>query len=298
MERIRPSGNRPNPIDLRPIDPMEILRTSLSGRFDIATSHRWVSWLHRRKARSSKVVDFEQVLREITNINNVESADEFSATYALLSYAGEYWLSHTSDFAKEKTRTWHLWCRLLSGEDAFACAPWTIDEWSRRDQKVIQWAMQNCHYALLTYIESSTRGLDVKQRRSLLFDCARRGESDSVEIMIEFGKARREDLSLALRAAVRGGHFDIVERLLEAGADANTPSDEADGQTPLQVAAKEGHLDIVKRLLAAGAAVNAPPAIPDGRTALQAAEEEGHKEVVEVLRREMEGRRKRRRREK
>ncbi len=58
----------------------------------------------------------------------------------------------------------------------------------------------------------------------------------------------------ALQVAA-GGHLDIVEKLLVAGADVNAAAG-YNGQTALQVAAG-GHLDIVEKLLAAGADVNA-----------------------------------------
>ncbi|KAK5988793.1 Putative ankyrin repeat protein [Cladobotryum mycophilum] len=84
-----------------------------------------------------------------------------------------------------------------------------------------------------------------------------------------------------LQAATQGGHLDIIKRLLTAGADINAPSRQY-SQTALQAAAKGGHLDIVERLLAAGADVNAPSG-QYGRTALQAAAEDGHLAIIERL---------------
>ncbi|KAL2221474.1 hypothetical protein M432DRAFT_587466 [Thermoascus aurantiacus ATCC 26904] len=233
VEKIRSSGSRP-------VDPLVMLKmslTSLSGHFDIATNRRWMSWLQRRKAQNLKKVDFERVLRDVANLNNLESTKELSSMYALLPYASEHWLLHTSHFAQGKIITWNSWCRLLSAEDTFTCTPWTIDEWNRRDQKVLRWAIQNNHCALLRYLEGSGEDLGLERWRSILIDSARNDDSKTIDGIIEFRKVTKMDLSLALREeAAAGGHLAVVGRLLAAGADVNAAS-QYYGQTALQVAA-------------------------------------------------------------
>lgn len=58
-----------------------------------------------------------------------------------------------------------------------------------------------------------------------------------------------------LHAAAKMGHGDIVQLLLEAGANLHAFDDLAD--TPLHCAVDNGHLDIMQLLLQAGADVNA-----------------------------------------
>jgi hypothetical protein len=55
-----------------------------------------------------------------------------------------------------------------------------------------------------------------------------------------------------------GGGAAVVEVLIAAGADVNTPVSRngEDQETPLSLAAQAGDVEIVKRLLTAGAAVN------------------------------------------
>jgi hypothetical protein len=65
----------------------------------------------------------------------------------------------------------------------------------------------------------------------------------------------------------KGGHLEIVERLLAADADVYAAAAYDDGRTALQAAAGGGHLEVVDRLLAVKADVNAAPA-RYGRTAL------------------------------
>lgn len=87
----------------------------------------------------------------------------------------------------------------------------------------------------------------------------------------------------ALQAASQRGHLNVVNRLLEIGADVNAPPSERLGLTALQAAALGGHLTVVERLLEAGAEVDAAPAPKEGLTALQAAASVGHLGIVNKL---------------
>ena len=83
----------------------------------------------------------------------------------------------------------------------------------------------------------------------------------------------------ALRGAARNGHTDVVEYLVEQGADVNFV--DWRGDTALRGAARYGHLAVVEFLVGSGADVNA--ANDDGQTALLIAAEGGHLSVVEYL---------------
>ncbi len=84
----------------------------------------------------------------------------------------------------------------------------------------------------------------------------------------------------ALQAAAGGGHLEVVEKLLAAGADVNA----AAGLWTDRAASRSwrrpsrGGRDAAS----SGADVNATAA-GDGRTALQAAAESGHQQVVNRL---------------
>jgi ankyrin repeat protein len=73
-----------------------------------------------------------------------------------------------------------------------------------------------------------------------------------------------------LQAAASFATLDLVQYLLDRGADVNTPALGDGGRTALQAACKRGHFDMLTLLLANGADVNAAPAIFDGITALEA----------------------------
>ncbi len=64
---------------------------------------------------------------------------------------------------------------------------------------------------------------------------------------------------------------DLVQLLLDAGADVNVPPTRLCGRTALQAACEEGNFQLAQLLLNAGADVNAPPAEAYGIIALQEA---------------------------
>lgn len=79
-----------------------------------------------------------------------------------------------------------------------------------------------------------------------------------------------------LASAVAGGHLEVVELLLAAGADPEVR--QAGGFTPLMGAASGGHGEILDRLLAAGA--DPAPISDGGKTAADLARERGHAELA------------------
>ncbi|KAJ1468960.1 ankyrin repeat-containing domain protein, partial [Baffinella frigidus] len=82
-----------------------------------------------------------------------------------------------------------------------------------------------------------------------------------------------------LSVAAQEGHLEVVQALVDAGADKNAPNQ--DGCTPLLVAAEKGHLEVVQALVDAGADKNAPE--KGGWTPLSVAATNGHLEVVQAL---------------
>lgn len=95
-------------------------------------------------------------------------------------------------------------------------------------------------------------------------------------------RAYRKDFEKrnALMLASAGGHLEIVDLLLAAGA--NVDARDKYLNTALIWASLKGHLPVVKRLLADGADVNAEGYA--GKTALQHALNKGYSEIEAVLR--------------
>ncbi|HUU16925.1 MAG TPA: ankyrin repeat domain-containing protein [Sedimentisphaerales bacterium] len=111
------------------------------------------------------------------------------------------------------------------------------------------------------------------------------GLRDMVELAIKEGedvnaRAPARQKKTLLHEAVDSGHKELVQYLLDKGADINAK--ERRGWTPLHMASAAGQREIVELLISKGAALN----VGDirGGTALWYAKEQGNKEIVELLR--------------
>ena len=94
--------------------------------------------------------------------------------------------------------------------------------------------------------------------------------------------ARTESGWTALIYAVFMGRLDRVVALIEAGSDVNARTDDFLGKTPLIIAAEEGHFDILERLIAAGAELDAEDS-ENHYTALRYTIERGDVEAAAAL---------------
>ncbi|PKA45816.1 E3 ubiquitin-protein ligase KEG [Apostasia shenzhenica] len=121
-----------------------------------------------------------------------------------------------------------------------------------------------------------------EQGKALLHQAISRGRADLVQLLLEFGAdvntASRAGRSPIEEAAVAGEEL-IAELLLARGASTERSPWSILG--PLHLAALEGHTEVLRLLLIKGAAVESPA--PDGRTALHLAAEEGRRECAALL---------------
>ena len=88
-----------------------------------------------------------------------------------------------------------------------------------------------------------------------------------------------KDKNEALISAARNGHNDMLEYLVENGANVNCRGEE--NQTALMCASRECHLEMVKYLLENGADINAKD--ENNKTALLLASEKSYLEIVKYL---------------
>ncbi|OLN86745.1 Protein fem-1-like protein [Colletotrichum chlorophyti] len=122
-----------------------------------------------------------------------------------------------------------------------------------------------------------------------LYNAVVQGCEDRVRILLDAGEDVNETGKSILRGrsplqmAVEDGDIAIIDMLLAAGADVNTPAADEYGATALQLAAINGSLGIARTLIEAGADVNAPRAMVKGRTALEGAAEHGRIDMIQLL---------------
>ena len=123
-----------------------------------------------------------------------------------------------------------------------------------------------------------------KPKTTNLMDAAAKGNVNDVKFYLRSDPAAlkrpNENGMYPIHRAADNGRLEVVQLLLKAGADVNTPHATVQA-TPLQYAASGGHVEVVRTLLDAKANVNATDST--GRTPLMWAATNGQAAVVELL---------------
>lgn len=112
----------------------------------------------------------------------------------------------------------------------------------------------------------------------------RGNDVETVDLLLRAGAniaVRNREGVMPLELAALNGSAAILERLIKAGADANTALN-ASGDTPLMMASRSGKADAVKLLLDRGAQINTKEKWGD-TTALMWAVSERNRDVVKLL---------------
>jgi ankyrin repeat protein len=130
--------------------------------------------------------------------------------------------------------------------------------------------------------------VNIEGARSILQLATDLGDMEMIQVLIEAGADCNKASSYyhplnPLQTAVEMGNFELVEYFMSVDADINWPPYEIKGATALQIAIKKENIDMVKFLLGRGAHVNAPAAERRGVTALQAAVSLGRLDLIELL---------------
>ena len=134
----------------------------------------------------------------------------------------------------------------------------------------------------LLSLGADINGVIASTGKTSLLSAVAVGRMNSVKLLLENGAAAEQGNPKPLCIATVGGYLDIVEVLLDAGADVNTTT--PTGLTVLHVAASEGYTAIVEALCDRGADRHKKTA--NGVTALQMASANQHFDIVAFLQNE------------
>lgn len=133
---------------------------------------------------------------------------------------------------------------------------------------------------------------DPPELRSSLQIAAERGDFEIVQWLLNAGAdvnhrwvSESNPVKVtALQAAVSTRNIDIVRLLLERGADASAPANPvAGGKTALQIAVSMNYFEMVLLLMEYKADINGESSPRGGRTALQEAASSGHLKLTQYL---------------
>lgn len=127
-------------------------------------------------------------------------------------------------------------------------------------------------------------GFALTEDRELFFKSAAGANLEQLEALLEKEGA---DINIkshpcgltALMIGARAGHIEVVEILIDAGADIDLQNQR--GRTALMFASSRGHLDILKLLVSKGADINLKD--QQGNTALIHAQHRRFKEIIDFL---------------
>jgi TusA-related sulfurtransferase len=232
-----------------------------------------------RPKLASKPVDLSS-FQSLTAMGSSTTYENLVLGHPFLDYASTNWILHTKNFRQEISKTWKLWETMVIYGHNLAKPSWGENTFNV-DGPILKWAFNAHHYALIRLIASAD-GLLESQRLRTINDSAKENDVNALRILLE-GQDLGSKLGDALQLAAKGGHLEVVERLLAAKAAINAGNAWSKGRTALQAAAEGGHLEVVERLIAAKADINAGSAWAEGPTALQLAAGGGYLEIVERL---------------
>jgi hypothetical protein len=209
--------------------------------------------LSRIRSRSSR--ESSDVLRPLAQVHpdgNGNSSITTTIQHPFLAYASRHWLAHSRNF-HHNDRIWSLWHSMATEDGGLAIKPWTSYDWTHNKRTISSCIVRLDHVALFRVVFHIDDTADHKEIAWLLDSASHTGQMVMVRAILELGFNRKMTLDRALQAAAKGGHLDVVERLLVAKANVNAPPADDSGRTALQAAAQGGHLDVVKVLEIHGA---------------------------------------------
>ncbi|KAK2065488.1 hypothetical protein LY76DRAFT_611434 [Colletotrichum caudatum] len=289
---------RPQPVKVK-IDPAAMAHSALKNSWKLPESIRNAIIVNHKKVQAKG----DLVMPATYNrSDNAESINMLQDRYSFLEYASVHWISHTTRFSSRASSTWSLWRQIFTQGHGLVTIPWASQqEPGALNSDILPWSLSNLLGKISSAEQADAIQTSAAEGDAELLDALLEGDSSWCGHIMVVEYPSSMNGGTALQAASGGGHIEVVERLLSAGADVNADPSSMNGRTALQAASGRGHVEVVERLLSAGADVNyghvevverllsagadVNATDTSGRTALTIASKYGHVEVVEPLNR-------------
>lgn len=270
-------ARRPQP--MKPVDPVAMARLALSHQLKVPSSlPAFGSRLRRDKSKAE--LDFVGVLSSYDREDGEGSRRRLEQSHPFLEYASQHWVSHTSRLRKDST-TWGLWHQMITCGHDLAKRPWPEQQnFNALAPELLVWSLQSRHFCLIRLIDSCG-GISESEKQQNMWSLAAQGDIELLDVLLE-GNSSLQIPAEVFQAACKGGHLEVVKRLLTTGK-VDIDIKDNNSRTPLSWAAKQGHEAIVKLLLATGK-VDVDAKDHNGRTPLSWAAKNGREAVVKLLR--------------
>ena len=230
-------------------------------------------------------------LTYLTDING--GCKEIKRDFPMARYAAEVWAGHAA-LAQASEETVQAAVRFLENEATF-------QRWTQLHQVDRSWdddpdpangsrLYYACYVGLLAPAQDLIdKGADVNAKGGYynyaLSAASAGGHREIVELLLDKGADVNVEegggYSNALSAASAGGHREVVKLLLDKGADVNKEGGGSFYGNALSAASAGGHREVVELLLDKGADVNAQGGYYSN--ALEAAKAGGHQEIAALL---------------
>lgn len=256
---------------LPPITPATIAWSTVPHRWKLPAA---ISLLGKSNYQTTAESSMIAVAGTLSSFATVTAIETLQLANPFLRYASIHWIFHTRYFQQGSSTMWHTWKQMIIHGHALAGNPWGAGLLTLNDCEVEDWSIKERHYALIRLIAAE----GTVNQRKIISVSAREGDITMLNIALEIG-ASFYDLNDVLVQVTKRGYSDLVERLIQAGAQVNY-SVRPYRRTALEIAAEAGYLDIVEMLLHAG--VDLYPGYL-GESSLQAAIRGGHPDIVERL---------------
>ncbi|KAF4968988.1 hypothetical protein FSARC_3642 [Fusarium sarcochroum] len=141
------------------------------------------------------------------------------------------------------------------------------------------------HATILSLLLEMGNDPDLSGTGAALSRASKQGHAAIVKLLLEHRAAasglKPYSYGAPILEAISGGHENVLESLLDAGADME--AQDKDGDTPIFFASRQGNTTLVRKLIESGADFNSPGS-RDGKTPIMVAQFNNHKHVVQLLR--------------